>query len=223
MFGVAASVEHSPILNYLSSQHLQTVVDIGANRGQFALVASRCFQHAKIISFEPLKEPAAVFRRVFTSNPAVILHELAIGPEDKKMTIHVSHADDSSSLLPISALQNRLFPGTAEKEVRTVQVSPLDAILGVEEIQKPALLKVDVQGFEKEVLGGCKSLLHLFSYIYVECSFVELYVGQSLAHEVISFLDGFGFILSGIYNLSYDKNGIAIQADFLFKNKNATT
>jgi hypothetical protein len=49
---------------------------------------------------------------------------------------------------------------------------------------------------------------------------MELYKGQALAHEVISFLEDFGFTLSGIYNLSYDKNGLAIQGDFLFERTN---
>ena len=135
------------------------------------------------------------------------------------MSIHVSRQDDSSSLLPITSLQNKLFPGTGEKEVRTIKVRPLDAVLDRKDIEKPAFLKLDVQGFERQALEGCKSLLPLFSYVYVECSFVELYSGQSLAHEIISYLDNCGFALSGIYNLSYDKSGKAIQGDFLFKVK----
>jgi hypothetical protein len=135
------------------------------------------------------------------------------------MTIHVSCQDDSSSLLPITSLQNKLFPGTDEKEVRTIQVQPLDAVLDPIDFEKPALLKLDVQGFERQALEGCRSLLPMFSYVYVECSFVELYAGQSLAYEVISYLDDLGFVLSGVYNLSYDKNGGAIQGDFFFKNK----
>jgi FkbM family methyltransferase len=218
---VAAGVEHSQLLDYLQLQNIQTLVDIGANRGQFALVARKCFPNAKIMSFEPLKEPAAIFRRVFNSDPMVVLHELAIGPNDDRMTIHVSHADDSSSLLPITSLQNKLFPGTDEKEIRTIQVKPLDAVLEPKDIEQPALLKLDVQGFERQALEGCKTLITLFSYVYVECSFVELYAGQSLAHEVIAFLDDFGFVLSGVYNLCYDKRSIAIQGDFLFKRKSS--
>jgi hypothetical protein len=120
-------------------------------------------------------------------------------------------------------LQSNLFPGTEEKEQRSVSVRKLETILCREDIDQPALLKIDVQGFEKDVLEGCKTLLPCFSHIYVECSFVELYAGQALAHEVISFLDGFGFVLSGIYNLYYDKKGVAIQGDFLFERKNLTT
>jgi FkbM family methyltransferase len=221
-YGVAAGIEHSQLLSYMGKEDFQTIADIGANRGQFSLVARKCFPEARIHSFEPLKEPATIFQRVFASDPNVTLHEIAIGPEDKNAIIHVSSADDSSSLLPIASLQSTLFPGTEEKEERTVAVKRLDSVLNREDIEQPALLKIDVQGFEKEVLEGCKSLLPCFSHIYVECSFVELYAGQALAHEVISLLEGVGFVLSGVYNLYYDKKGVAIQGDFLFERKNLT-
>jgi len=75
-----------------------------------------------------------------------------------------------------------------------------------------------VQGFELEALRGCADLLECFAYVYAECSFVELYTGQALAHEVIDWLARHCFILTGLYNISYDKNGKAIQGDFLFTN-----
>ncbi len=216
---VAAGVEHSPLLVHLNSQDLKTVVDVGANRGQFALVAREHFPTAKVFSFEPLNEAATVFRRLFALDPQVILHEIAIGPDNKDMMIHVSRADDSSSLLPIASLQNKLFSGTDEKEQRKISVRRLDSILCREDIDQPALLKIDVQGFEKNVFEGCSLLLPCFSRIYVECSFMELYEGQALAHEIISFLKERDFVLAGTYNLSYDKKGVAIQGDFLFERK----
>jgi len=218
-FGISAGIENINVLNYLLFNDFQTVVDVGSNRGQFALVARRYFPKAKIVSFEPLKEPAVLFRRLFATDSRVFLHEIAIGPDEKEMTIHVSRKDDSSSLLPITDLQNSLFQGTSEREIHTVQVKPLARVLSPEDIKSPALLKMDVQGYEKEALEGCRALMPLFSHIYVECSFVELYAGQSFAHEVISFLSEFGFVLCGVYNLCYDKKGMTIQGDFLF-NKN---
>jgi FkbM family methyltransferase len=216
----AAGVEHSRILNFLNSRNLHTVVDIGANRGQFALITRKVFPAARVYAFEPLNEPATTFRQVFATDPQVILRELAVGPNDEDTFIHVSQADDSSSLLPIGSMQSQLFPGTAEKEKRKTIVKRLDSVLCREDIESPALLKIDVQGFEKDVLEGCRELLPSFSYVYVECSFLELYIGQALAHEIISFLSEFGFLLSGIYNLYYDKTGLAIQGDFLFEKKN---
>jgi hypothetical protein len=48
---------------------------------------------------------------------------------------------------------------------------------------------------------------------------MELYAGQTPAHEVVMFLDECGFVLAGIYNLYYSNDGLAVQGDFLFKRK----
>jgi len=191
-------------------------VDIGANCGQFALISRKCFPSARIDSFEPLSEPADRFEKVFAGDVDTNLHRCAVGATEGETTIHVSRKDDSSSLLPIGKGQNALFPGTGERETRTIRVAPLDAVLTKQDIQSPALLKLDVQGYELQTLRGCESLLDRFRYVYCECSFVELYEGQALAHEVIDYLHQRGFNLSGAYNMSYDKKGIAVQADFLF-------
>lgn len=210
---VAACVEHEPVLKVLNCR---TVVDVGANRGQFALVARRCYPSARIISFEPLPLPAARLGEVFSADANVALHQVAIGPEPGHSTIHISGKDDSSSLLPIGARQSALFPGTAEVEVANVRVGPLDEFLVADHIASPALLKLDVQGYELEALKGCAALLERFAYVYVECSFAELYAGQALADEVIAWLRERGFRLRGVHNMSYDSGGRVIQGDFLF-------
>lgn len=71
------------------------------------------------------------------------LMEAAVGPQAGEARIHVSARDDSSSLLPITARQSALFPGTA-----TIRVLRLVDALPAAEIAAPALLKLDVQGFE---------------------------------------------------------------------------
>ncbi|ABA58003.1 Methyltransferase FkbM [Nitrosococcus oceani ATCC 19707] len=213
-YGVAAGVEHVRALKSLGE--MGTVVDIGANRGQFALAARHCFPGARIVSFEPLPGPAEKFRRVLAGDSRLVLHQVAIGPARGEETIHISAADDSSSLLPITGMQRSLFPGTGEVGTAVVQVAPLSEFLPAEEIEPPALLKLDVQGYELEALKGCEALLSRFSTVYAECSFAELYEGQALTDEVIAWLRDRGFRLSGVYHMSYDGKGRAIQADFLF-------
>ncbi len=212
--GTAAAVEHKTILCHLDCR---MVIDIGANRGQFALVARACFPSAEIVSFEPLPGPVALFRRVFAKDVTTVLHVAAIGPKSEQCTMHVSGRDDSSSLLPISSLQEEIFPGTSEVETIDVRVAPLDAFVDESDIVAPAMLKLDVQGFELDALRGCESLLHRFDWVYCECSFVELYSGQKLAADVIDWLSSKGFRIKGMYNPSYDRDGLAIQADFLFQ------
>ena len=195
---------------------LKTVVDIGANRGQFAL-AARCWAPAaRLICFEPLSGPAKVFRLVFSGDNMVKLHEVAIGPHPEIRTMHISARDDSSSLLPITSLQFTIFPGTGEISTIQVRVAPLETFVEPQTIMTPALLKLDVQGFEYEALCGCESMLKEFDFVYCECSFVELYAGQKLAANVIDWLSMRGFCLKGVFNPAYDAAGQAIQADFLF-------
>ena len=61
--------------------------------------------------------------------------------------------------------------------------------------------------------SGCASLLDRFAAVYVECSFVPLYAGQPLADEVLAHLREWGFRLSGVYNLMYDREGRSGQAE----------
>lgn len=89
-FRVLASLENWHILD----KKLITLVDIGANRCQFALAVRNQVPNAKIISFEPLKEPAEIFRRIFANDQQTTLHEIAIGPEERQSIMHVSKADD---------------------------------------------------------------------------------------------------------------------------------
>ena len=108
-----------------------------------------------------------------------------MGLRKTTQTIHISQQDDSSSLLPIGDAQVELFPDTREKETRVVKVLPLDKVIDIQKISQPSLVKIDVQGYELETLKGCSTALSRISYIYVECSFKELYLGQALAHEII--------------------------------------
>ena len=92
---VMAGVEHESVL----SPKLRCIVDIGANKGQFALAARHFAKKAHIFSFEPLPGPAKKYLKIFNQDRQVTLHQTAIGPQSGKATIHISQKDDSSSPL----------------------------------------------------------------------------------------------------------------------------
>ena len=134
-----------------------------------------------------------------------------------KLPFHVSQRDDRSSLLSITPAQEAFVPGTAEAASATVSVRPLSDLLTAEQLASPALLKIDVQGYEDHVLRGAEPLLPHFRFIFCELSFRELYSGQPLAHDIVEYLLERGFRLNSVGNLSADKTGIPVQADFLFE------
>jgi FkbM family methyltransferase len=215
--GAAAGMEHSLVLQGFDCEY---IVDVGANRGQFALISRKIFPRARIHSIEPLEEPAQIFNNIFKNDPGVTLHACAIGREKTTAIIHITKDDDSSSMLPITKMQSDMFPGATEKATRQVMVYPLSQLIDPASIPPASLLKIDVQGYELDVLQGSEDILQKFSHLYIECSFIELYKGQALAHQIIAWLEERSFVLSSVHNLYYGKNGMAIQGDFLFsKNK----
>ena len=211
-YRVLATFQHSYVLD---NRH-KTIIDIGANRGQFALAAS-INRNAKIFAFEPLSAPANIFQEVFKDNAKLRLFRAAIGEAVNQMPIHVSAKDDSSSLLELLPLQSKLFPGTHEIRVDTISVAPLHEFLLPTDIVSPSLLKLDVQGYELRALRGCEQFFHIIDQIYCECSFMALYKDQDLASDVIVYLRGFGYQLVGVFNLKTTKKGESIQADLLFE------
>jgi FkbM family methyltransferase len=214
--GVAAAVEHEAV-PYAAD--FRTVVDVGANRGQFALVAARRFPHAALWCFEPLPVARAKLQAILGSRPGVTVLDTALAAEAGEHDMHVTRHDDSSSLHAVGPRQLEEFPGTDEVSSVRVRTARLDEVLTRAQVVAPALLKLDVQGSELEVLQGAGEMLAAFDSILVECSFVELYVGQALAAEVIAYLQLHGLWLRGIYNVSYGSDNVCIQADMLFNRR----
>lgn len=216
IYKVAPSTEHINVFKNIDN--INTIIDVGANRGQFALLASFFFPKSKLICFEPIQSAYINLKNLFYYRENFHAHNFAIGNEIKEAEINISNKEDSSSLLEITKQQETVFPGTEKKASEKIKLSKLENLIKIEDCQKDILMKIDVQGYELEVLKGSKELIKSMKYIYFEGSFVELYKNQPMITEILNFLISSNFILEGIYNTSYDKNGNPVQADFLFRN-----
>ena len=210
--GVFPSFEHASVP---FGAEFGTVIDVGASRGQFALFAHARFPGARLISFEPLPDAQQTAAEVLASVGGE-LHRVALGAAVGETTLHVSARDDSSSLLPIGPEQVRAFPGTEEAREVPVAVAVLSDYL-TEEIARPCLLKIDVQGFELDVLRGAGERLAVVDEVLVEASFVQLYTGQALAGEIVEYLGSHGLRLVDVMEVARRPDGVALQADFLFR------
>jgi FkbM family methyltransferase len=211
--GIAPSVEHKLALWGLN---IRTVLDVGANIGQFSLLAQCLYPAATIYAFEPLQRPAEQFRALFSNEANVHLFQVGIDEAlgDRKMFVANDHHASSSILK--AHKQSQIF-GSQETGEETVRVGRLTDFLSLDRISPPCLLKIDVQGYELQVINGCRELLPLVDYLYVECCYVELYARQALAHEILRRLGEFGFALRGTFNQHCDPKEGPVIADFLFQ------
>ncbi|WP_423142834.1 FkbM family methyltransferase [Parablastomonas sp. CN1-191] len=208
---VAAAIEHLDAIAWCGAR---TLVDVGANKGQFSLAWRGLTPAGRIHAFEPLPSAAARFEAVFAGDDTVTLHRCAIGAERTQATFFVTDREDSSSLLEPGAGQKEAFAVSAKSRIE-VPVRPLEDEVDLAALAHPVLLKIDVQGGELAVLGGIGAL-DAIDFIYVELSFVELYLGQPLFEDVRAFLAARGFVLRGVFNQAFTEAFGPTQADCLF-------
>src|SRR4051794_1470676 len=116
---VAAAIEHEAA--YLQHRPA-TILDVGANRGQFALFAAQRFPDAHLVCFEPLPGASSVLKRVLAVHPSAAVHEFALSATSGVMEFHQTARDDSSSLLPVTARQTEYFPDAGEVATIPVRV-----------------------------------------------------------------------------------------------------
>ncbi|HLN23250.1 MAG TPA: FkbM family methyltransferase [Patescibacteria group bacterium] len=211
--GVAAGIENLELLRPLT---IGSVIDVGANRGQFALLARTLFPQAPIHAFEPLREAADRFERLFAGDTLTRLTRCAIAAAAGSATMFVSQRPDNSSLLPISAAQVRFAPGTQHARDEVVTVERLDDMVVPADLVAPVLLKLDVQGGELAVLRGAEATLGRCDMVLAEVSFEELYAGQPLAGEIVAVLQQHGFQVIGAGHAGRDASGRCLQIDLLF-------
>lgn len=211
-YGVLPSFEHK----FLKKNSYNTLLDVGANKGQFSLYFITYCRNSKVYAFEPLDSAAKIYQKIFFKLQNVNMFNFAIGNMSSKSYINVSARSDSSSILNITELQNNIFPGTHKIRTEEIYIKKLKDLIEIEKLIAPVLLKLDVQGYELNALKGCSEFLPYIDTIYCEVSFIELYEGQSLCTDIVIYLNKFNFILSGIFNLT-EKNGVVVQADFLFE------
>ena len=173
------------------------VLDVGANVGQYALRLRAVGYAGRIVSFEPLPEAHAELTRRAAADPAwQVAPRMAIGERDGEVEIEVSAESDMSSILPQSALLRRISPTSAVIRRERVPVARLDEIAPAWlQRDDEVVLKIDVQGYEPQVLEGAGALLRTLRGIQLEMSMVPCYEGERGFRETIDYLEAAGFEL----------------------------
>lgn len=195
----------------------RTVIDVGANVGQFAVASARLFSDVRVYSFEPVPECVSALRKIAARQKNITVFPLAIGASEGTVEMHVNTHTHSSSALPLAKAHKEAFPEARVERTVSVKLSTLDKELADIELISPVLLKLDVQGFEPMVLKGAQKILKNVDYVLLEASLVPMYEGELLFDEIVSIMDEYGFDFSrSIDSLSSPVTNEVLQMDAFF-------
>jgi FkbM family methyltransferase len=197
---------------------VDTVLDVGANIGQYASGLRSSGFDGRIISCEPLRDAYAHLARRSESDPRWTTLRTAVGAEAGSLSINVSANSYSSSVLTMTDAHLDAAPGSQTIGAEDVAVTTVADVAAQHEVDPSrTLLKVDTQGYEGPVLDGAGDLLGRFAAVQLELSFVPLYSGQLLFGELNERLESAGF---GVYALdpgfADPRTGRMLQCDGLY-------
>jgi FkbM family methyltransferase len=172
----------------------------------------------RIVSFEPVSSTFAKLQAASTSEPTWSAHNFALGDRPGRATINVSKDDHLSSFLSMSkfAHDTRLQIETARTE--TVDIKTLDEIYSEFESNR-VFLKIDTQGFEKQVLDGGKESLSKILGVQLEIPVYSLYEHNWSFDEAIAYMKGAGFTVSQIHAVPHYERQLAdvLDVDCIFR------
>jgi FkbM family methyltransferase len=189
--GYAASLE---LLEITRLHQPETVYDIGACFGTWSLLAKACLPEASIHAFEPLNVHFDKFFRITEGVPDITLHKVALGSKSGTFDMYVNNKTDTSSFLETHELGRKEWDMCTIRN-ESVNTVVLDEYVITNRLPLPDLIKLDVQGYELEVMRGANNCLNYAKWILCEVSFEEYYKGQSSFHEVVAFLAKYRFHL----------------------------
>lgn len=194
-----------------------TILDVGANVGQFGVAAAKRFPKATVHSYEPLPQCFRRLQKASTQLPNLHVHQMALGEAAGSVPFTINSHSHSSSVLPLLKAHTDAFPHAAQTGRITVPMSTLDEQCGSLPLRAPVLLKIDVQGYEDRVLKGGTRILRQIDYIVAETSFQPLYQGELVFMELAELLRGLGFRFARpISFLAHPRTGELLQMDALF-------
>jgi FkbM family methyltransferase len=186
----------------------QMICDVGASDGEWTRQCIGIFPDSQYLCVEPLGQYQGSLGALADRYRNVRVFCGCLGARSGQTQIH--SAGFSSSLLPDNA-------GNSFGWLEPVEVERLDVLVERGLCTVPDLLKIDVQGYEIEVLRGLGSLMRSVTAIIVELSFYRFYKDMPVFHEVVAFLAGHGFVVADVLSLmTRPLDGMAGQSDVLF-------
>ena len=193
------------------------VLDVGAADGGYGRQLREFGYTGDIVSFEPQASAFAALTAGSASDPRWTTRHKGLGSEPGEATINIASNSTSSSLLPMLDAHVEAAPQVTYVGEETVTIARLDdETPDLLASHRAPFLKIDTQGFEREVLAGGPTTVEACVGLQLELSFVPLYGGGMLVHEAVTWAYDHGFHLAVVEQGYAAPTGEILQVDGVF-------
>ncbi len=215
--GYDVKYHHAHYDTLLKKYAIKTVLDIGANNGQFARDLFEHFPTAILHSFEPLKDCYDELVKAMERHQEFYAYNIGLSDTEAELEMHRSAFSPSSSLRPMAELHKEMYPKSVETRNEKIKVRRLDDWARDVSLQTPLMVKIDVQGYEDKVIAGGQETLKKASIILIETSFKTLYEGQPLFDDIYESLKALGFSYYGNNGQHWKGQELVYEDSFFVK------
>jgi len=214
---------NSHLINFLNQYDIDTVLNIGANFGQFAKMLRSEGYLEEIHSFEPVSTSYDQLCHVARNDKKWFTYKLAMSDFCGEDKINVVNDLAFSSFLKPNGFAIKDFKNLQVDRTETVQVSTLNDFFN-HHMQKFStrriFLQMDTQGFDLKVFAGASEHLQNIIGILSEISFTPIYNEMPHYLEALKYYEEYGFVVTGLYPISRKKDLAVIEMDCMLLNNN---
>jgi FkbM family methyltransferase len=208
-------------IDFLRSRNIDLVIDVGANVGQYAASLRKAAYAGWIVSFEPVAAAYEELAALAIEDPRWRTFNMALGDNEGLAKINVSQSSDFSSILPQLPAATAFDAEAQVVRSESVRVARLDDIFAELPTSKAAYLKIDTQGYERQVLLGAPECLSSCLGVQMELPIIHLYEGTWKFHEAVAYMSDLGFEISNIFPVNYDQTDTVslVEVDCIFRRR----
>jgi FkbM family methyltransferase len=205
------------LIDFIEDRNIDLVIDVGANRGQFGESLRASGYRGRIVSFEPVEKEFKTLAEKALPDGNWEAHHCGLGAVAGEVAIHVAELTVFSSILPSTDAAAQHDSRTAIDHMETVQIRTLDEVAAG--FSGNIFLKIDTQGYEKQVIEGGRQTLSRVAGILMELPIIHVYEGEWQFHEGLKFMAEAGFVPAQIQAVNYHgrDNVSAVDFDCLFR------
>lgn len=197
----------------IRNRNIELIYDIGANEGQYGMMLINIGYKNQIYSFEPLKNEWNSLKKISLKYSNWHVEPRTALTNNDKSEIDFYYTSNSQSSSAVKPLKNNFF--NIEKKVK-VPSKNINSIF--KKNSKNSILKLDIQGYELELIKGINFDTHRPKIIQVELSVNSIYETGNTFFETVNFLKSRSYKLIGLFQGFSDHDGKIIEIECFFEN-----